>query len=714
MNKTILVPRRPVSAVGRGRWLPIIGWILVSGAGWTGDAVVVAEQAADPDEPIVAARVYSYVNITFCNLERYRDHYFEPWPRDARIEGNIALFAPSTIIPGEPINFLFDFEKDSVVDAFVISIPPVDEAKGKRNKGAEYLGAFEVFLGDGQSEWMVVGRSDERIIAGRRRIDFEPARARFGRLRIRDGVIWDGFPFEVLGFRKSSGLGKLPVASPIEGEKPAEMRLVRMILDEIREPKPATPKDIGSDHSLKTLIRFADLMLEHGRDHYGPRETPLFVNILDARTHRIPGTQRPCTPNQRFHDRLPGGANLLMDIGLIRFLNELTARTGDKRYQEAATDYIHHFTRQCIAPATGFYTWGTHACWDVFRNQPLYAHPYHEFLPRPPVWLLERMWPADPEKVERGLDALKYHCTEPGAAVPTHSRHARIDQKEYLEDDEYMCDFAFVASGYCVAWAFLDAQTHNPEYRRRIERMMDYYWNSRDPQTGLMPWDTRLDRFVYRTDAMLYVARDLLLIAQLLNDPVLSDEYRGRARQLADAALRLDHDPAAGKVVLQTIRIPEDRTGLSEMAVTHAERYARGPRASEPFWATGFNTCIQTARSVRPLIQLYDELGVPAYLDFAEQTALGYAAMEIPGKTSDIEAFTTASVLGLCMDVYERRPSDTLRAYIHKLASQATENYFTNDLITATPSLDYYESASGSGELAAELLRALSFLPDQK
>jgi hypothetical protein len=46
---------------------------------------------------------------------------------------------------------------------------------------------------------------------------------------------------------------------------------------------------VGAESPYSAAARkFAEAVVEHARDHYGPRHTPLFAQIIDLRTLEIP------------------------------------------------------------------------------------------------------------------------------------------------------------------------------------------------------------------------------------------------------------------------------------------------------------------------------------------------------------------------------------------------------------------------------------------
>ena len=87
---------------------------------------------------------------------------------------------------------------------------------------------------------------------------------------------------------------------------------------------------------------YADYMIEHGRDTYGKKQTPLFVTSIDRHTGKMirppfahvkrkpfmPGWERD--RELRGGDRNYGQADPLDQLTLLRLMHRLTEVTGDR------------------------------------------------------------------------------------------------------------------------------------------------------------------------------------------------------------------------------------------------------------------------------------------------------------------------------------------------------------------------------------------------
>ena len=110
-------------------------------------------------------------------------------------------------------------------------------------------------------------------------------------------------------------------------------------------PKAPVPKS----PYIAVVYRYADTMLEKGRDTYGPQQTGLFLSALDRAT-LAPLTNRPAAPaGVRETDRVGAkdgplvGANPQHDENLLRLLYLLTDLTTKVKYRDAANAAVKGF-----------------------------------------------------------------------------------------------------------------------------------------------------------------------------------------------------------------------------------------------------------------------------------------------------------------------------------------------------------------------------------
>ena len=90
----------------------------------------------------------------------------------------------------------------------------------------------------------------------------------------------------------------------------------------------------SAEKYLRAVNTFADKVLEHGRDVYGPLKTPLFVDGINVDTLEPPvwtwkGKKRVLS-------------NQASQQNLFRTLVGLSAATGDPKYRQAAVDAVRY------------------------------------------------------------------------------------------------------------------------------------------------------------------------------------------------------------------------------------------------------------------------------------------------------------------------------------------------------------------------------------
>ena len=107
---------------------------------------------------------------------------------------------------------------------------------------------------------------------------------------------------------------------------------------------------------LAAVRRFADTVIEHGRDTFGARHTPLFVDGLQVETLEPARWQK-------------GGqtwvlCNFASQQSLMRTLDGLTTLTKDARYRTAAEAAAREALTHLRSPS-GALNWGGHMAWDL-------------------------------------------------------------------------------------------------------------------------------------------------------------------------------------------------------------------------------------------------------------------------------------------------------------------------------------------------------------
>ncbi|MGD8238028.1 MAG: pectate lyase [Armatimonadota bacterium] len=145
---------------------------------------------------------------------------------------------------------------------------------------------------------------------------------------------------------------------------------------------------------LDAVRTFADNVLAHGRDTYGPKHTPLFVDGINIDTHE-PATWV-----------LKGERWVMSNLGsqqhLFRVLVGLSNLTGDDRYAQAARQATA-YAFEHLQHENGLLHWGGHRFYDAGREVFVGEGVKHEMKCHYPFY--ELMWEVNPAATRRFLEA---------------------------------------------------------------------------------------------------------------------------------------------------------------------------------------------------------------------------------------------------------------------------------------------------------------------
>lgn len=154
---------------------------------------------------------------------------------------------------------------------------------------------------------------------------------------------------------------------------------------------------------LDAVREFADNVLKYGRDTYGPKHTPLFVDGLNIHTHEPVKWIDPDGTKWIL-------SNLASQQNLFRTLDGLTKITGDPKYRQAAMEAIKYAFANLRSPNRLLY-WGTIAAYDAEADQ-VYTLFDHHCLKMHYLYY-DLMWQVDPEATKRFIEAFwSAHITD--------------------------------------------------------------------------------------------------------------------------------------------------------------------------------------------------------------------------------------------------------------------------------------------------------------
>jgi len=218
---------------------------------------------------------------------------------------------------------------------------------------------------------------------------------------------------------------------------------------------------------LDIVRRFADAMIEHGRDKYGSVQTAMFMSLLDRSTLAPPAKLPGGPGGVRQGDRCDCfGSNLQHQFNFLRCLEILTELTGKPEYRQAAEQTVLDTFRLAQSEATGLIGWGEHLWWDAREDRVSSMNPerklIHETKRSFPYWPL--MFTRNPDAAKRFALGLWEHQIR-DQKTGDFSRHAYWDrhgpgaQYSFPKEGSYMLDVwsrAFSDTGDTVCLKAID------------------------------------------------------------------------------------------------------------------------------------------------------------------------------------------------------------------------------------------------------------------
>ena len=241
----------------------------------------------------------------------------------------------------------------------------------------------------------------------------------------------------------------------------------------------------ASSNFLHVVRGFANAMIDHGRDVYGPQESGLLLSAMDRAT-LAPLKVRPAPPGGVRRGDRPGrawvemnGANPMLDQNLLRVFYTLSEITGDTRYAKTADEEITWFFKNTQSPKTGLLPWGEHLSWDVILDVPISGgdEMVHEYA-RP--WVLwDRCFtlvPVASRKFALGLweHQIANHKTGGFDRHAPYFEHGPVDGKDFPRHG------AFYIGTWCYAYKYTKDET----FLRAIEAILARFERKRVQKDG--------------------------------------------------------------------------------------------------------------------------------------------------------------------------------------------------------------------------------------
>lgn len=448
----------------------------------------------------------------------------------------------------------------------------------------------------------------------------------------------------------------------------------------------ADNKSEESPDYLAIVQAYADAMIEHGRDDYGEKHSPLFAEELDRRTMRMlegESLKKVAAISRdewgiRPHDRMLGGSNPQHCQNLYQILFQLTEISGEERYAKEASRSLKFFFEQCQSPSTGLFWWGEHAGLDFRTEKPLEkgAGNTHEFY-RP--WILwQHSWQIAGEACERFARGLWEH------QIGDHktgyfSRHASIASHRPGTEAPYARHGGF----YIETWAAAYKHTQDEVFLTAIRSVVDGLERARLKEGGMLVSGSK--QRGGRTQYSVSLAISLEEAARVV--PIDLAKKMWKVALINDEAFaKAHHAPSQ-----QATQIPADWSNA----------YGSGGLAAEA------NTCMLRYRQVPS----------DAYRNFVLETADRYHNADVDLR-KPVWPGTIGNVILLMLNAHELTSKDRYLQAADRFAHKGIELFLADGcpLPKASHMHNHYEAVTNGDTLMMALLKLwlLQNRPDMK
>jgi len=287
---------------------------------------------------------------------------------------------------------------------------------------------------------------------------------------------------------------------------------------------------LDSGKYLKAVRKFADSVIKNGRDVYGDKHTPLFVDGLHVETLEPviwkfnPSLNREWAwaklregwdghKIRRERAKFPAQKWILSNFAsqqpLMRMLDGLTGLTGDKKYRQAAKEATGYVLEHLRTP-NGLLYWGGHIAWDLQGERHVGQHkgPIHELKFHQPYF--EFMWDVNPESTRRLIEAIwDTHIRDwKTLDYNRHSGTTRIGKPKWDSEFDADIEVPFIAVGgetFCSVMppllhsgTMLSVLDTNKDALKWTQRLVYRWQQAKHPKTGLsggrFKYDPNYDR----------------------------------------------------------------------------------------------------------------------------------------------------------------------------------------------------------------------------
>jgi hypothetical protein len=423
----------------------------------------------------------------------------------------------------------------------------------------------------------------------------------------------------------------------------------------------ASGAPVSPTNFLEVVRRYADTMIERGRDTYGPRKSGLLLSALDRAT-LAPLKVRPAPPGGIRRGDRPGrpwvemnGANPMLDQNLLRVFYTLSEITGDARYTKVADEELTWFFNHTMSPKTSLLPWGEHLSWDVILDVPISGgdEMMHEYA-RP--WVLwDRCFALAPEASRKFALGVWEH------QIANHKtggfdRHAPYFEPGPVDGKDFARHGAFYIGTWCYAWK----HTKDETFLHAIETIL-----------------ARFERKRVQKDGSLVATLgplDLEMAAAMVPEPL--------AQRLRAFAAKDD------ELILSDLR----------------KQFAGGTNVyTPPRWQNGYSAGT-LASSAMFCLGRYQQTNHPAYRELLIWMADRYVDSQ-PDEDVDAWPQSFAQVISTEVAAHKLTESPAYLKQARRFARLAVEVFWQdNPLPRASKQTGHYEAITGGDSLALALL----------
>lgn len=449
---------------------------------------------------------------------------------------------------------------------------------------------------------------------------------------------------------------------------------------------------------LDIVRKFADTLIEKGRDRYGPKKTALWCGVIKLDDFSVPQDAKdaPIMKGFRAQDRAVGGCNLHHDVSTLYTFRALSRITGDPKYQTAVVDYLRDYLAVAQHPRSGLIAWGEHMYYELYGD--IVHQDYgrsgrsHELVEYTPPWDL--LYEVDPKATARAIEGIKYHFfgEDPARTGWMFNRHGSWDGRYSVPKNSQ--PWIKHAGLFAYSYAFLYSKTQHEDAKIRQMGTSQLYWNNRNPQTNLAPVCLPVPNGGnghLQSDMTSFTTHSYFLLKAGQIDPT-NAAAREHAMIMLKAFAKYSWDEQAG-----TYRDAVNGDGTPNV---------------EP------DPKKLAAKSTNPWSCTYGNAGllrfgrIAAYASRTENDAecllIARRCAAILKATPLPQAFTPEEVgfgIHLNLDLFDQTGEKTYVTEASNLARIAVEKLWSDGLFRRVPGDRFYESKVGPGDLASALLR---------